>query len=48
MGSPSLGTEHLLLGMIHAQNWLAGWVLASLGIDLDMVRRSVQKRKGAE
>jgi hypothetical protein len=41
-----IGTEHLLLGLIHEGRGLAAQALASLGIDLDDVRRLVAEIGG--
>lgn len=39
LGSESIGTEHLLLGILAERDSLAGRVLAKLGVDADAVRR---------
>ncbi len=41
-----LGTEHLLLGLIHEGDGLAATALGSLGISLDAVRRRVEELGG--
>lgn len=37
-----VGTEHLLLGLVHDEQGIAGQVLRDLGVDLDKVRLAVQ------
>ena len=38
-----VGTEHILLGLIHEGQGIAAKALESLGIGLDMVRREVEE-----
>jgi len=38
-----IGTEHLLLGLIHEGEGLAGRTLATLGVDLERTRREVKQ-----
>jgi ATP-dependent Clp protease ATP-binding subunit ClpC len=42
----SIGTEHLLLGLIREREGVAGQVLISSGIDLEKVRQTVEGRLG--
>ena len=37
-----IGTEHLLLGLVREREGVAGKVLSSLGVDLEMVRKAVE------
>jgi ATP-dependent Clp protease ATP-binding subunit ClpC len=37
-----IGTEHLLLGLVHEGEGVAGQVLKSLGVDLEKVRKAVE------
>jgi hypothetical protein len=41
-----IGTEHLLLGLLHEGDGLAAKTLTSLGISLDAARKKVDKRTG--
>jgi ATP-dependent Clp protease ATP-binding subunit ClpC len=43
LGHGFIGTEHILLGLIHESEGLAAHALASLGISLDAVRDDVQR-----
>ena len=43
-----IGTEHLLLGLLHESDGLAAQALMALGIDLDMVRERVESVLGAD
>jgi hypothetical protein len=38
----SIGTEHLLLGLLREREGVAGKVLTSLGVDLDQMRQAVE------
>jgi ATP-dependent Clp protease ATP-binding subunit ClpC len=42
----SIGTEHLLLGLVREGEGVAGKVLASFGADLEKVRKAVEDRLG--
>lgn len=42
----SIGTEHLLLGLLREREGVAGQVLISLGIELEKVRQTVEDRLG--
>lgn len=42
MGHGYIGSEHLLLGMLRERDGVAGWALASLGVDLDRTRDFVR------
>ncbi len=41
-----IGTEHLLLGLVHEGEGIAAEVLAGLGVDSDRVRESIRRRIG--
>jgi hypothetical protein len=41
-----IGTEHLLLGLLHEGDGLAAKTLMSLGVALDAARRAVNERTG--
>ena len=43
-----IGTEHLLLGLLHESDGLAAQALMALGIDLDMVHERVESVLGAD
>ncbi|MBD3166238.1 AAA domain-containing protein, partial [bacterium] len=43
LGHDSIGTEHLLLGLIHLGEGTAVQVLQSLGVDLDEVRETIEE-----
>jgi ATP-dependent Clp protease ATP-binding subunit ClpA len=43
-GSRSLGTEHVLLGMLHTDTGAAQPLLAARGVTLDEVRAAVEGR----
>jgi ATP-dependent Clp protease ATP-binding subunit ClpC len=43
MGHPSIGTEHLLLGLVQETEGIAAEVLRSLGVNLDKVRQMTNK-----
>ena len=43
LGSPSIDTEHLLLGLIREGEGLAGVALAKCGADLDRARDAVKR-----
>ena len=43
-----IGTEHLLLGLLHESDGLAAQALMALDIDLDMVRERVESVLGAD
>jgi len=43
----SIGTEHLLLGLINVRNGTAVRVLHNLGVELTDIRRSVKKSVGS-
>jgi len=42
----SIGTEHLLLGLVREREGIAGKVLTSLGIDLEQARKAVEDSVG--
>ena len=42
LGHNYIGTEHLLLGLIHEGEGVAAKALASLGISLDAMRQAVE------
>ena len=42
-----VGTEHLLLGLLHGESGVAGQVLAQMGVALSDARRSVAELAGA-
>jgi ATP-dependent Clp protease ATP-binding subunit ClpC len=46
LGHDSIGTEHLLLGLLREEQGLAAHVLESLGITLDETRASVERIVG--
>jgi ATP-dependent Clp protease ATP-binding subunit ClpA len=48
LGHGTIGTEHLLLGLLRADDGLAGRVLASLGVRLEDVRGQVARTVGVE
>ena len=39
----SIGTEHILLGLIHERDGVAAQALESLGISLDVVRQQIEE-----
>jgi ATP-dependent Clp protease ATP-binding subunit ClpC len=41
-----IGTEHLLLGLVHEGEGIGAEVLAGLGVDSDRVRESIRRRIG--
>jgi ATP-dependent Clp protease ATP-binding subunit ClpC len=41
-----IGTEHILLGLVHEGNGVAGKALESLGISLDEIRQRVEETIG--
>lgn len=41
-----IGTEHLLVGLVHEENGLAAQVLEDMGLSLDSVRAQVEDRVG--
>jgi len=43
-----IGTEHLLLGLLHEQDGIAARALKALGLDLDMVRERVESVLGSD
>jgi ATP-dependent Clp protease ATP-binding subunit ClpC len=43
LGDPYVGSEHLLLGMLRAQDGTAARLLANLGVGLDQAREELQK-----
>jgi ATP-dependent Clp protease ATP-binding subunit ClpC len=43
---PYIGTEHLLLGLLHEQGGLAALALEKMGVALDPVRTAVEKKMG--
>lgn len=43
---PFVGTEHLLLGLLHEHDAIAEQVLEKLGVPLEAVRREVTERVG--
>jgi ATP-dependent Clp protease ATP-binding subunit ClpC len=42
--SKSIGTEHLLLGLLREREGIAGQVLFNFGLRVDEVRREIAKR----
>jgi ATP-dependent Clp protease ATP-binding subunit ClpC len=46
LGHDFIGTEHVLLGLIHEHDGIAAHVLGDLGITLDGTRRKVEERIG--
>ena len=46
MHQPTIGTEHLLLGLIQEEGGVAGKVLRELGLDTDRVREVVERLSG--
>ncbi len=47
LGHSYVGTEHILLGLIHEGEGIAGQVLRNLGIDLDEAREEIMKALNA-
>ena len=43
LGHPAVGTEHLLLGLLREGEGIAARALQALGVDLDKVRKEVEK-----
>ena len=41
-----IGTEHILVGLIHEGEGVAAKALGSLGISLEAVREKVEERRG--
>jgi ATP-dependent Clp protease ATP-binding subunit ClpC len=41
-----IGTEHLLLGLVHEREGVAGKVLISFGVELEKIRKAVEGRVG--
>lgn len=48
LGHSYIGTEHILLALLHEEEGLAGRVLSRFGLDYDLVREEVVKRVGGE
>lgn len=46
LGAPSVGTEHLLLGLLREEDILASRILANLGLNLPKMRQLVLKKIG--
>lgn len=46
LGAPSVGTEHLLLGLLREEEILASRILANLGLNLPKMRQLVLKKIG--
>jgi len=46
LNKPSVGPEHIFLGMIGQAEGVAGWVLAELGVTLDAAREKVESLAG--
>jgi ATP-dependent Clp protease ATP-binding subunit ClpA len=46
LNHPSVGPEHIFLGMIGQAEGVAGWVLAELGVTLDVAREKVESLAG--
>ena len=46
LNKPSVGPEHIFLGMIGRAEGVAGWVLAELGVTLDVAREKVESLAG--
>ena len=46
LGHNYIGTEHILLGLVHEREGVAGRALESLGVKLDRVRRQVEQTIG--
>ena len=46
LSHPSMGTEHLLLGLVREGEGVAVHVLKSLGVELEQVRQAVEARIG--
>ncbi len=47
LGHNYIGTEHLLLGLIRENEWMASQVLLNLGLDLNSVRNEVMELLGS-
>jgi ATP-dependent Clp protease ATP-binding subunit ClpC len=43
LGQPAIGTEHILLGLLHESEGIGAQVLAGLGVELARVRQEVEK-----
>ena len=43
---PSVGTEHVLLGLIRLQQGVAFAVLGKMGLDIETIRREIEKQAG--
>jgi len=48
MGSPFIGTEHLLLGLLHDKDNLGGEILDQSGLELDKARSCLQSIAGMD
>lgn len=48
LGHSYIGTEHILLALLHEEEGLAGQVLTRLGADLEKAREEVVRRVGGE
>jgi ATP-dependent Clp protease ATP-binding subunit ClpC len=48
LGHPSIGTGHILLGLLYEEGGMAARLLAKLGVRAEMVREEVEKHGGRE
>ena len=48
LGHSYIGTEHILLGLIHEEEGLASQILSGMGADYDKTREEIVKRVGGQ